>query len=162
MKITSRASDYALLLLIHLSGNPQNDVVSVKSIAESLNISLRFLANIANKLAIARIVVSHRGNGGGIRLARAGEAIHIREVIEAIEGPVQTMFCQNTQELCTHELTCQMKHFWDDVQEDIMHKLDTTTIADLASPGRGKVKLAHLRSYREGIALPVAPKGLNS
>ena len=141
MKVTSRASDYALLLLIYLSNQPAANMVSVKTIAHALNISLRFLANIANKLAIARIILSHRGNGGGIRLARPGTSVSVREVIEAIDGPIQTMFCQNTQEVCCHELTCQMKHFWDDIQNGVIHKLDTASIADLASSTQGQARL---------------------
>ncbi len=133
MKITSRASDYALLLLIHLSGIPDQETLSIKKIATQLKLSLRFLANIANKLSIARIVVSHRGVGGGIQLARPANHISVREVIEAVEGPIQTMFCQNTHELCSHEQLCHMKFFWDDIQGTVVNKLATTTIGDLGA-----------------------------
>ncbi|EKD42735.1 MAG: BadM/Rrf2 family transcriptional regulator [uncultured bacterium] len=133
MKITSRASDYALLLLIHLAALKGEETSSIKKISQSLNLSLRFLANIANKLGIARIIISHRGVGGGIRLARSAFEISIKEVIEAVDGPIQTMFCQNTHEACNHEMLCQMKHFWDNVQGTVMDKLTYTTIGNLLS-----------------------------
>lgn len=131
MKITSRASDYALLLLMELARLQNEETVSVKKVSERLHLSIRFLANIANKLVIARILISHRGLGGGIRLARAVHEISVRNVIEAVDGPIQTMFCQNTIELCCHENFCDMKHFWDDLQGTVMQKLNATTIADL-------------------------------
>ena len=135
MKITSRASDYALLLLIHLAALKNEETSSIKKVSASLNLSLRFLANITNKLSIARILVSHRGVGGGIRLSRLPHQITVREVIEAVDGPIQTMFCQNTSEACNHEVSCSMKHFWDGLQTSIMDKLTDTTIGHLVVPG---------------------------
>ena len=131
MKITSRASDYALLLLMYLTTLPSDSTVSVKTVAKHHHLSLRFLANIANRLSMARILFSHRGVGGGIRLGRPPSEITVREVIEAVDGPIQTMFCQNTHELCSHEGLCDMKNFWDEIQGDVMKKLTSKTIGDL-------------------------------
>lgn len=131
MMISSRATDYALLLLMCLGKLPENQTSSVKKVAEELNISVRFLANIANKLSIARIILSYRGVGGGIRLAKSSNQVTVREVIEAVDGPVQTMFCQNAAEHCNHEATCRMKFFWDGVQDMVIGKLEQTTIHDL-------------------------------
>lgn len=133
MKITSRASDYALLLLMFLAKLKEEETTNVKKASATLKLSVRFMANIANKLAIARILVSHRGIGGGIRLAKPITSISVREVIEAVDGPVQTMFCQNTHELCSHEELCQMKTFWDDIQNTVVHKMTQTTIGSLVA-----------------------------
>ncbi len=137
MKITSRASDYALMLLIQLTTLNPEESTSIKKVSQKLNLSLRFLANIANKLSVAHIITAQRGIGGGIRLARPAYLIPVREVIEAVDGPIQTMFCQNTHELCSHENLCHMKHFWDDIQSTVMHKLTQTTIGDLIAPRGG-------------------------
>jgi Rrf2 family protein len=144
MKITSRASDYGLLLLLYLAKLPLDETASIKKIAEFHHLSIRFLANIANKLTMARIVLSHRGLGGGVKLARPSDSITVRQVIEAVDGPVQTMFCQNSDENCSHEVSCNMKHFWDDIQNSVMSKLTNTTIADLITtqgPGGQKIVL---------------------
>ncbi|OGQ06939.1 MAG: hypothetical protein A3G32_07010 [Deltaproteobacteria bacterium RIFCSPLOWO2_12_FULL_40_28] len=135
MKFTSRASDYALLLLIHLSKLKEGETTNIKKATTELKLSLRFLANIASKLSIARIILSHRGVGGGIRLAKPASQITIREVIEAVDGPVQTMFCQNTSEICNHEMMCQMKHFWNDTQHLLVERLVNTSIATLVNYG---------------------------
>ena len=141
MKITSRASDYALLLLLYLALLKKDETASVRKIASYHKLSTRFLANIANRLAVSRIIVSHRGVGGGMKLAKAPDEIPLREVIEAVDGPIQTMFCQNTHEICCHEFLCQMKKFWDSLQGDVISKLNRTTIGDLAhvpTPGSGE------------------------
>lgn len=131
MRITSRASDYALLLLTHLASLPVNEASNVKKIGEELQLSVRFLANIANKLGTAKIIFANRGAGGGIKLGKPAHEISVQEVIESVEGPIQTMFCQNTNDLCHHETHCSMKHFWDGVQDVVIDKLKTTMIADL-------------------------------
>ncbi|MDO8519043.1 MAG: Rrf2 family transcriptional regulator [Deltaproteobacteria bacterium] len=142
MKITSRASDYALLLLMYLATLPIDETASVKKIAVHHKLSLRFLANIANKLTIARLVVAQRGIGGGMKLARRAHEISVREVIEAVEGPIQTMFCQNTHELCSHEALCHMKNFWDEIQDDVTTRLSEKKIGDLISPPTEPVQIA--------------------
>lgn len=138
MHLVSRASDYALLLLTYLAKLGPEGSANVKKISVHYNLSVRFLANIANKLSIARILISHRGIGGGIRLAKPGSQISIREVMEVVDGPIQAMFCQNTEEECSHEMSCLMKSFWDDVQGTIMNKLNKTTINDLVTVGNNQ------------------------
>lgn len=130
MKITSRASDYAILMLISLA-KEEAMFSNVKRIAAELKISLRFLAAIANKLTAAKITSATRGQGGGIRLARTPETISIRDVIEAVDGPIQTMFCQNTDDMCTREPMCSVKHVWDDIQTWVTARLAATTLRDL-------------------------------
>lgn len=155
MKIASRATDYALLMLLDLAKNDDGDeLLGIKSLALKLGISVRFLANIANKLTIARILISHRGSNGGVRLAQKPNEISVRQVIEAVDGPIQTMFCQNTVEACLHQPSCQMKFFWDDLQTTVMDRLDSTSLATLLknqarkfSPKKTKTrKLAHVAS----------------
>lgn len=138
MKITSRASDYALLLVMYLAALAPEETTSVKRVAESLGLSTRFLANIANKLAIARILLSSRGVGGGIKLARPAAVITVSQIIEAVDGPVQTMFCQNTEEICCHEIHCSMKPFWSDLQYMVMNKLRNTSIDTLVQNHGGR------------------------
>lgn len=132
MKLTSRAGDYALLLLIHLAGLPDGESTNIKKVAEKLNLSGRFLANISNKLVTHRLVTAQRGTKGGIRLAKPATAISVKEVIEATDGPIQTMFCQNTHLSCNFEELCRMKYLWDGIQNLVIGKLTETTIADLA------------------------------
>lgn len=146
MKITSKASDYALLLMMYLASLPLDQSSSARKVAEYHKLSLRFLANIANKLSIARLIISHRGVGGGMKLAKPGKEISLKEVIEAVDGPIQTMFCQNTHELCSHELLCHMKHFWDSLQGDVVSKLSKTMIGDLIVPPTSGDKRGELTS----------------
>ncbi|MBX7148999.1 Rrf2 family transcriptional regulator [bacterium] len=141
MNITSRASDYALLMLIHMATLPEGESTNVKKIASHLGLSLRFLANIAGKLTTAHIIESQRGIGGGIKLKKDASTVSIRDVIEAVDGPVQTMFCQNDHENCSHLSACNMKHFWDDLQGLVVHKLTATSIAHLAAQ-QNKTKMS--------------------
>ncbi len=160
MKLTSRASDYALLLLTYLAEVSGREIATVRRAAEELGISSSFLGNITNKLAVARLIISHRGMGGGIRLSRPAAAISVRAVMEAIDGPLQAMFCQNTTELCDHERCCHMKSFWDELQSDVIERLEQTTIADFVARTqavKGALKSDSLTGEiwrKRGISLP--------
>ena len=49
---------------------------------------MRYLEQIFQRLRRAGLVQSKRGPGGGYTLARAPEEISLREIIEALEGPL--------------------------------------------------------------------------
>lgn len=131
MIITSRATDYALLLVMELAKLEEDERSNIKKISSDLNLSTRFLANISNKLTTAGVINSHRGIGGGVRLAKNSDDITVKEILEAIDGPIQTMLCQSQSDDCSLEISCNMKFFWDELQQMIIDKLAQTSIKNL-------------------------------
>ncbi len=131
MKIT-KASDYALILLSRLTEIPPGERVSVKQVATSSGIPQRFLAIIVHRLSKAGLVRSRKGSNGGIWLARHGSEITLREVLEAIEGPIRMVDCQHQQGACRLEDHCTTKSFWDTVHESIVESFGSTTIEEIA------------------------------
>lgn len=79
---------YAICGLFDLAYNGQGDPVQVRVISERQSIPTRYLEQIFRRLRQGSLVVSKRGPGGGYSLARAASAITLREVLEAVEGPV--------------------------------------------------------------------------
>ena len=72
MNITSR-SRYALRVMIDLAQHPDEGFISLKTIAERQNISMKYLEAIAAALKKAGLVDSSRGKEGGYSLSRAPE-----------------------------------------------------------------------------------------
>lgn len=130
MKLT-RATDYALILLSHLARLEPGMNTSVKKIAMCSGVPKRFLAIIVHRLSTLGMIISVKGMNGGIRLGRPSSKITLRDVVEAIEGPIGFVECQKQVGLCQLEDNCSTKPFWDAVHENILKSLSATTIEDL-------------------------------
>ncbi|MHB1155213.1 MAG: RrF2 family transcriptional regulator [Phycisphaerales bacterium] len=104
----TRKTDYALLALARLnktaghaaSGQlpeagavPVAGTVSARVIAAEFDLPLPVLTNILKDLAVAGLIASRRGAGGGYHLQRSASQITLAEVVAAIEGPVALARC---------------------------------------------------------------------
>ncbi|MBI2876087.1 MAG: Rrf2 family transcriptional regulator [Candidatus Tectomicrobia bacterium] len=131
MRLT-KASDYALVLLAHLAALSPGERASVRQIATCYGVPQRFLAVIVHRLAKTGLLHSMKGSNGGIRLARRSSEITLREVIEAVEGPIRMTDCQGPGCLCERGDHCTARHFWDVANEKILNSLNATTLEEIA------------------------------
>ena len=79
---------YAVCGVFDLAYNGHGDPVQIRVISERQGIPARYLEQIFQRLRRARLVQSKRGPGGGYTLARRPAEITLRDVVEAIEGPL--------------------------------------------------------------------------
>ena len=79
---------YAVCGVFDLAYNGQGEPVQVRVISERQGIPARYLEQIFQRLRRARLVSSKRGPGGGYTLARRPVEITLRDVAEAVEGPL--------------------------------------------------------------------------
>jgi Rrf2 family protein len=79
---------YAVCGMFDLAYNGLGQPVQVRVISERQKIPTRYLEQIFQRLRRARLVTGKRGPGGGYRLARSPAEITVRDVVEAVEGPV--------------------------------------------------------------------------
>jgi Rrf2 family protein len=84
-----RKAQYAICGVFDLAYNGQGEAVQIRAISARQAIPARYLEQIFQRLRRAGLVRSKRGPGGGYRLARAPEEISLREVVEAVEGPLR-------------------------------------------------------------------------
>src|SRR5262245_10481176 len=88
MRLSAKA-EYACLATIALARRgTDNAPVRVREIAEEHAIPERYLVQILLQLKAAGLVRSARGSSGGYQLARPAEQISLREVLRAIDGPI--------------------------------------------------------------------------
>ena len=83
---------YAVCGVFDLAYNGQGEPVQVRVISERQAIPGRYLEQIFRRLRRADLVTSKRGPGGGYTLARPAREISLRDVVEAVEGPLETAF----------------------------------------------------------------------
>jgi Rrf2 family transcriptional regulator, iron-sulfur cluster assembly transcription factor len=134
MNITQEA-DYAIRALLILSEEGEETKLDAKTIAERGCIPLRFLLKLLRKLTQVELVKSYRGVNGGYALAKASKDINLRDIIEAVEGPIAINRClikdgvcnANRREFCTIHKGLQK------VQMILSDELQKITLEELKS-----------------------------
>ena len=81
---------YAICGVFDLAYNGHGEPVHIRVISERQAIPTRYLEQIFQRLRRAELVTSKRGPGGGYSLAREPGRISLREVLEAVEGPLES------------------------------------------------------------------------
>jgi Rrf2 family protein len=84
----SRQVQYALCGIFDLAYHGGGQPVRVQTVGERQRIPYRFLEQIFQRLRKADLVAGKRGPGGGYVLARSPDDISLRDVVEAVEGPL--------------------------------------------------------------------------
>jgi Rrf2 family iron-sulfur cluster assembly transcriptional regulator len=79
---------YAICGCFDLAYNGGGQPVQIRVISARQAIPVRYLEQIFQRLRRSELIHSKRGPGGGYTLARAPEAVSLREIIEALEGPL--------------------------------------------------------------------------
>jgi Rrf2 family protein len=130
MRLSTQA-DYAVRAVYELARREPGEVVHTDAIAEAQAIPGSRLTKVLQELARADLVRTYRGSGGGVALARPPAEITVRQVYEAVEGPVLLCRCRQRVEPCGDE-PCDTHDFWQGVESLLVRELDTTTFAALA------------------------------
>jgi Rrf2 family protein len=87
----SLQAQYAVCGVFDLAYNGADAPIQVRVIGERQRIPARYLEQIFQRLRRARLVEGKRGPGGGYLLARPASQITLRDVIEAVEGPLERL-----------------------------------------------------------------------
>lgn len=135
MKLT-RGGEYGIRGVLYLAQQDNGKVNMLSAIAKAQDVPPRFLAKIFQALAKAGIVKSHRGAKGGFSLGRPAEEVTIKDVIEAIEGPIHLNVCLMAPGECSRDKICPMHKVWEEAQEKMMGVLSRANFAELAKAER--------------------------
>src|SRR3989338_4476358 len=95
--------DYGISILTAMG----NKATSIKQIADAQGLPLPFLQKIAGKLQEAQLIKAERVKYGGYRLKKPVGKISMKEVIEALEGPIAIVPClRKSEKECKHKPHC--------------------------------------------------------
>ena len=125
MKLTTKGQ-YAIhaMIGIALHKTKSKNPVSLSEIADSQNVPLPFLEQIAIKLRQAGLVKSIRGPAGGYVLSRDIKQISLADIIQAVEGPLNV--APNSSR--DFEVTNQL---WQKLNRNIYGILKSISLEDL-------------------------------
>ena len=132
MEVLSKPTVYAIRTLLYLvAKEKQNDFVSIRELAEELDISFHFLTKILQKLTENGIIQSSRGAAGGILLKRSPATVHIAEIVTIIEGPQFFDRCILGLPGCGNKKPCPMHAFWKETKSSIKEMFESTTLKEM-------------------------------
>lgn len=134
MKLT-RGGEYGIRGVLYLAGQPEGKVTMLAEIARAQEVPARFLAKIFQALAKAGLVRSHRGAKGGFSLGRSAGQITVKDVVEAVEGPIHLNICLLGPGECDLEKTCPLHKVWREAQDRMLEVLSHANFADLVRNG---------------------------
>jgi Rrf2 family protein len=132
MQLT-RAADYALRVMIHLTSLQPHERALLPALAEATEAPESFLSKVLQELARARMITSRRGKSGGFSLLPRGRRATMREVIEAIDGPIRLNVCLTTGGSCGRKLWCPAHPVWVEAQQAMLAVLDRARIEELGA-----------------------------
>ena len=125
--------DYAVRALIELADTYGSGTKQSADIADHWNIPAPYLDQLLTALRKAGLVASVRGPQGGHALARNPAGITVREVFEALEGPLQPIDCLEDNPRCSFSRACAIQDLWAEVQSSVSQLLESVSIGDLAA-----------------------------
>jgi Rrf2 family protein len=131
--LLSKKTDYALLILSHLSERPAGG--SAREIADRFGLSKGFLANILKELCQKGFLDSHRGVKGGYTLARPADRISLAELLESLEDGWKLTTCSGQGDDDDHDCTvhnlCPIRGPLNEIHKAIVGALRNVTLADV-------------------------------
>ena len=130
MKVSTRGR-YGLRAMIELAKNENSGAIPLRIIAERQDISEQYLEQLFVNLRNAGLVKSVRGANGGYLLKGAAEDITVREILVALEGPINIVDCVADESLCDFSNKCATHELWIELRERIEDLLANITLEDL-------------------------------
>lgn len=128
MKISTKGR-YALQVMVEFADH-DGEVLSLKSVAEAHNISLKYLEQIVQMLVKNDLLVSFRGANGGYKITRRPDEITVAEILRATEGSLSVVTCMD-KNTCGNNCHCRVRKCWDKLNGLIDGYLQGISLAEL-------------------------------
>lgn len=132
----SKKTKYGLKALTYIARQKDVKLVPIATIAESENISHKFLESILLTLRKSGFLGSKKGKGGGYYLLKNPEDIPMTDVIRILEGPIALVPCVSLNyyekcDDCKDEKSCSVYRLMIQVRDNTLEVFRNNTLADL-------------------------------
>jgi Rrf2 family protein len=136
MPFISRGAEYAIRAMLDVAATEGRAQKTTKEVAEHQGIPKVFLPKIVQRLVQAGLLRAHRGPAGGIALSRPPDQVNMRQIIEAMDGPIALNTCLILPGECPRESICPIHEVWVKTQENLLASLESITLAHLVARGK--------------------------
>lgn len=122
-------TDYALRTLTYLALQPERRLSTITEVAEKFDISRNHVVKIVHQLGVKGYIETVRGKHGGIRLARSGEEINLRDVVSDMENVSCLLDCH--RDGCLLNSSCRFQGIMRKAMRAFLDVLGEFSLADL-------------------------------
>jgi Rrf2 family protein len=138
--ITSKRLGYGVCVLYELATRADG-YHSARDIASGYRVPEAFVRKVLLDLRRAGLVTAQKGRTGGYRLARAPKAIHLGQLIKALEPETPSLVYgrQRGRGFVTGE-DCPVGPFWKGIEDKFTQALAESTLADVVAQSRAPAK----------------------
>ena len=135
----SQTVEYALRAAVYLANHP-HEPQKTRQIAKVTKVPMAYLSKVLQSLARGGIVVSQRGIGGGVRIARDPAELTILEIVQAVDPIRRISTCP--LKLAAHGTRlCPLHRRLDNALASIEEAFGSTTLAALLAEPTESVPL---------------------
>ena len=128
-------TNYALRILMYL--NLGQGPARIADIAARHHISKPHLVKIVHQLGQAGYLVTTRGRGGGIKLAKNAHDISVGEIVRLTEDHMNLVECFGQVETpCKIKSVCRLRKTFARALDAFFKEIDAVSIADISSNKR--------------------------
>ena len=134
--LISTKGRYALRVVLDLAQHAGDGYVSLKSVAERQDVSVKYLESIVALLQKGGVLTSQRGTQGGYRLACPASALSVYEIVRLTEGSLAPVTCLEDFDpsvgcVCSRAGVCLTLPLWQGLERRVVEYLSGVTIQDL-------------------------------
>jgi len=142
----SRASKYAILSTLFLCEHSSVDhKISVKVIAESIDVPSPFFAKLFQQLVRGKIISSTKGPNGGFYLSEENSKKNVCDIIENIDGLNRLNECFLGLNECDSKNPCPVHFIVEPFKNNILGKFRDKTIMEFAQEISDKGRVLTLK-----------------
>jgi Rrf2 family transcriptional regulator, iron-sulfur cluster assembly transcription factor len=130
MQLT-KGVEYGIEGILYLARRDRGEPALIREISRATAIPETFLSKIFQRLATRGLILSRRGFRGGFRLARPAGRITLREIVEALQGPIEFHRCLDHLRARGRQHRCHVNQVFRKVQRKVALILEDTTLEDI-------------------------------
>ncbi len=134
MALISKRCEYGLRAILHLAAQPDREYVSIREMAQTLDISFHFLTKILQQMTRAGMLTSQRGPEGGVALARPLGKVTLLDVLRAIDERDLFSSCVMGLSGCGDRNPCPLHAQWSKERRRLETMFRRATLNTLAGP----------------------------
>lgn len=152
----SRASKYAILSTLFLAEHSSEErKISVKEIAESIDVPSPFLAKLFQQLVRGKIISSTKGPHGGFYLSEKNKLKNVLDIIENIDGLNKLNSCFMGLNECDSTNPCPVHFIVEPFKNNILGKFRDKTIMEFAQEISDNGRLLTLKDISPELEEPL-------
>lgn len=132
MKLSTRGK-YGLYAMYYLAVHSGEGPQTLHSIS-TVGVPKQYLEQILGNLRRAGLVSTVRGAQGGYQIAHEPSEVTLRDIIDAVEGPIELSECTQAESVCQRSGTCPVRWVWQRVTDSINAELEKIRLSDMLKP----------------------------